>query len=50
MDVYYQMAMATANIGQSLDRWCKIATSMIEKQVGVSRLDKLRVIHFYEAD
>jgi Reverse transcriptase (RNA-dependent DNA polymerase) len=50
MDVYYQMVIATANIGQSLDRWCKIATCMIEKQVGVSRLDKLRVIHLYEAD
>jgi hypothetical protein len=50
MDTYFKIATATAKIGRSLDRWCKIATCMIEKQAGVSRLDKLRVIHLYEAD
>jgi Reverse transcriptase (RNA-dependent DNA polymerase) len=37
-------------LGQTLDRWCQISTCMIEKKPGVIRIDKLRVIHLYEAD
>jgi hypothetical protein len=50
MQVYYKVALATANLGKSLERWCLIATCMIEKTPGVARIDKLRVIHLYEAD
>jgi hypothetical protein len=42
--------MTAANLGKSLDRWRQISTCMIEKIVGVPRIDKLRVIHLFEAD
>jgi hypothetical protein len=48
--VYYQVAMLAARMGRSLDRWNLISTIMIEKQKGCPRLDKLRVIHLFEAD
>jgi hypothetical protein len=48
--VYYKVAMLAARMGRSLDRWTYISTIMIEKQKGCPRLDKLRVIHLFEAD
>jgi hypothetical protein len=50
LDLYYKVAMTAANLGKSLDRWRQISTCMIEKIVGVPRIDKLRVIHLFEAD
>jgi hypothetical protein len=50
MRVYYNISMSAAYIGLPLDRWKNITTCMIEKKPGVSRLDKLRVIHIFEAD
>jgi hypothetical protein len=42
--------MTAANLGRSLERWGNISTCMIEKVIGVPRIDKLRVIHLFEAD
>jgi hypothetical protein len=50
LKVYYNIAMSAAYIGSPLQRWKNITTCMIEKAPGVSRLDKLRVIHIFEAD
>jgi ribonuclease HI len=50
LKVYYYIAILTAKLGRSLTRWCKVTTCMIEKIKGVTRIDKLRVIHLYEAD
>jgi hypothetical protein len=50
LDLYYKVAMTAANLGKSLDRWGEISTCMIEKIIGVPRIDKLRVIHLFEAD
>jgi hypothetical protein len=48
--LYYQISIATANIGASLQRWQQITTCVIEKIKGVARIDKLRVNHIFEAD
>jgi Reverse transcriptase (RNA-dependent DNA polymerase) len=50
LNVYYTIATTTAKLGRSLERWCNVTTMMIEKVKGCSRIDKLRVIHLYEAD
>jgi hypothetical protein len=50
LKVYYNIAMTAIKLGQPVDRWKNITTCMIEKTPGVSRLDKLRVIHIFEAD
>jgi hypothetical protein len=42
--------MIEANVGKSLEKWCNISTCMIEKNIGNPQIDKLRVIHIYEAD
>jgi negative regulator of replication initiation len=39
-----------AQEGIALDRWLKIYNTMLEKIVGMDRIDKLRVIHIMEAD
>ncbi len=36
--------------GMALERWKVIHNTMLEKKVGNDRLDKLRVIHIFEAD
>jgi hypothetical protein len=46
----YQVIKVMAMIGETLPRWCNVSTCMIEKVKGLSRIDKLRVIHLYEAD
>jgi hypothetical protein len=50
LKVYYNILIAAINSGTSLQRWQTSHTSMIQKVVGNSRIDKLRVIHIYEAD
>lgn len=46
--VHFQLAMAAVRAGTTLDRWYNSSTLMLEKQPGISRIDKLRVIHrFY---
>ena len=44
------MMSAALNLGISLDRWQNCTTTMIEKQPGNPKINKLRVIHLYEAD
>jgi hypothetical protein len=48
--VYYKIATAALKWGISLERWKNSITTMIEKQPGCPRINKLRVIHLYEAD
>jgi hypothetical protein len=50
LNLYYMVCMTAVNIGRSLERWGNISTCMLEKVVGVPRIDKLRVIHLFEAD
>jgi hypothetical protein len=50
MGVYHKVATAALAWGISLDRWHNSITTMIEKQPGCPRINKLRVIHLYEAD
>jgi Reverse transcriptase (RNA-dependent DNA polymerase) len=50
MDVYYKIFMSVAEIRTTLKRWCSISTCMIEKIKNCPRIDKLRVIHLFEAD
>jgi Reverse transcriptase (RNA-dependent DNA polymerase) len=50
MGVYHNIATAALSWGISLDRWHNSITTMIEKQPGCPRINKLRVIHLYEAD
>jgi hypothetical protein len=47
---YHQKACSALNWGISLDRWQTSITSMIEKVPGCPKINKLRVIHLYEAD
>jgi Reverse transcriptase (RNA-dependent DNA polymerase) len=48
--VYYQMMMIAACSGNTLERWCNVSTCMIEKIKGQPIIDKVRIIHLYEAD
>jgi hypothetical protein len=48
--VYHQIAATALAWGISLDRWQNSITTMIKKQPGCPRINKLRVIHLYEAD
>lgn len=50
MSVYYHIVAAALNTGTSIDRWQNCTTTMIEKQPGNPKINKLRVIHLYEAD
>jgi hypothetical protein len=50
MKLYYQIAMAPLRTGTSLDRWQNSTTTMINKIPGCPRINKLRVIHLFEAD
>jgi hypothetical protein len=50
MKTYYNLVLAAINLGAPMDRWKHITTCMIEKKAGISRIDKLRVIHLFEAD
>jgi hypothetical protein len=48
--VYYQVMSIVTTLGGTLTRWCQVSTCMIEKIKGNPRIDKLRIIHLYEAD
>lgn len=48
--VYYQVAAAAVNSGNTLKRWCHSSSLMLEKIPGSPKINKLRVIHIYEAD
>jgi hypothetical protein len=48
MGVYYNVATASLEGGISLERWLNSIMTMIEKQPGCPRTNKLRVIHVYE--
>jgi hypothetical protein len=50
MQLYYQVAMTAARIGQPLARWCNVSTMMIQKDKQSTKINRLRVIHLYEAD
>jgi hypothetical protein len=50
LGVYYNVATAALQWGISLQRWKNSITTMIEKQPGFPQINKLRVIHLYEAD
>ena len=53
-DRLFEMEAQRANIalqqGFVLDRWKTIVSAMIEKIPGTPRIDKLRIIHIFEAD
>jgi hypothetical protein len=49
MGVYYNIAVASLTWGISLDRCHNSITTTIEKQPGCLRINKLRVIHLFEA-
>jgi hypothetical protein len=42
--------MTAVNVGNTLERWTTVSTCMIKNIVGNPRIDKLRVIHLFEAD
>ena len=46
----FHITMATVLSGETLTRWAKVNSSMIEKVPGHPIINKLRVIHLYEAD
>lgn len=50
MSVLFNIAAAAFSSGISLQRWQQVTTCMIEKIPGVPRINKLIVIHLYEAD
>lgn len=50
LTVMYHITTSAFNSGHSLDRWKQVRTCMIEKIPGFPRINKLRVIHLYEAD
>jgi hypothetical protein len=50
LKLYYQITIIATRLGHTLERWAVVSTCMIEKIVGNSRIDKLRVIHLFEAD
>jgi hypothetical protein len=50
LSVYHQIILFIIKLGTTLPRWCQVSTFMIEKIKGTPRIDKLRVIHLYEAD
>jgi hypothetical protein len=50
LGVYYNVATAALQWGISLERWKNSIATMIEKQPACPRINKLRVIHLYEAD
>jgi hypothetical protein len=48
--VYYCIATDAFSWGESLPRWRTSITAMIQKIPGCWKINKLRVIHLYEAD
>jgi hypothetical protein len=50
LKVYYDILTQASLSGISLYRWQNSTTAMIEKIPGCPKIQKLRVIHLYEAD
>ena len=50
LSVQVKMMNIAIKKGIALDRWCKSVTVMIEKDIGVPKIHRIRVIHLYEAD
>jgi hypothetical protein len=50
MKVYFDIVDIAITLGISLKRWQHSTTTMIEKIPGCPKINKLRVIHLYEAD
>jgi hypothetical protein len=50
LQVYYDILSQASISGISLQRWQNSTTAMIEKIPGCPKINKLRVIHLYEAD
>ena len=50
LQVLYQIAATAFQTGNTLPRWQHVNTCMIEKIPGTPKINKLRVIHLYEAD
>jgi hypothetical protein len=50
LKLYYMVCNIAILMGGSLTRWKNITTCMIQKVPGNNRINKLRVIHLYEAD
>jgi hypothetical protein len=50
LSIYHQIATIALSNGISLERQQNSTTSMIKKTPGNSKINKLRVIHLYEAD
>jgi hypothetical protein len=50
LEKIHNILMTLIYLGEPLERWKHVTTCLIEKVPIVSRIDKLRVIHIYEAD
>jgi hypothetical protein len=50
LKIIYNIMMTAIYLGQPLNRWKEVTTFMIQKIPNVSKINKLRVIHIYEAD
>ena len=50
MTIHANILNTAITSGIPLDRWTKVTSSMISKLEGQARIDKLRIIHGYEAD
>ena len=50
MTIHNNILNASVRSGVPLDRWKTVHSNMIAKNEGKARIDKLRVIHLYEAD
>ena len=48
--VLHRIASTALNAGITLDRWSIVTTTMIEKDPGRPHINRLRVIHLYEAN
>ena len=50
MTVHANVLNTAVTSGIPLDRWIQVNSSMIFKVEGQAQIDKLRIIHLYEAD
>jgi hypothetical protein len=50
LQVIFGIAEATASLGFYLQRWTQVVNVMIYKKIGCIELNKMRVIHLFEAD
>jgi hypothetical protein len=50
MHLYYKITAISAYLGTPLKRWKNVSTCMIQKDKNSTKINRLRVIHLYEAD